>query len=81
MTVGRNAPTAAQLAFVETLQRRFHLPDPALDGHCVRRFGTPFADLDRREASALLEEMLGWRDLPAELVKAKGQLELFGMDS
>jgi hypothetical protein len=69
--------TAKQDGFVKTLQRRLKLPDVRLDNHCDQRFGRPYASLDRRQASDLIDEMLSWQDLPADLMRAKGQQDLF----
>jgi hypothetical protein len=73
-----NAPTPDQLAYVAGLQKKLHLPAALLDRVCQDRFGRRFADLDRRQVSTLLDEMTTWEALPAELMRAKGQLDLFG---
>jgi hypothetical protein len=71
-------PTPDQLAYVAGLQKRLHLPDHVLDGHGRRQFRRPFAELSRREVSWLLDEMTEWEQLPAELMRAKGQINLPG---
>jgi hypothetical protein len=71
-------PTPDQLSYVTGLQKRLHLPDALLDSHCITTFKKQFAALDRREVSRLLEAMVRWEQLPAELMRAKGQLDLFG---
>lgn len=80
MSVGFNDPSPEQIAFARGLQKRLHLPDALLENHCVERFRKPFARLDRREMSALLEQLIGWEALPPDLMRAKGQLDLFGME-
>ena len=74
-------PSPEQIAYVRGLQKRLHLPNGILDKHCVARFCKPFDALDRRETSQLLDEMIGWKALPADLVRAKGQLDLFRMET
>lgn len=69
-------PTTPQLDLVRLLQRRLHLSAPLLDTHCGARFGVPFARLDRRQVSSLIDEMKVWQALPAELQRAQGQLDL-----
>jgi hypothetical protein len=71
-------PTEAQDSYVRALRRRHALSNATLDAHCVQRFGRPYARLDRAQASALIEEMIQWVDLPAELMRAKGQTDLPG---
>lgn len=70
-------PTDAQTRYVRGIQKRLHLPDALLDNHCQTRFRQPFAQLDRAQVSALLDEMVSWEALPAEFQRAKGQLDLF----
>lgn len=76
---GNLPPTEPQLDYVEALRRRHRLPKELLDNHCVERFRHPLTDLDRRQVSALIEEMRGWEQPPAELLRARGQLDLPGM--
>lgn len=71
-------PTDAQTSYVRGIQKRLHLPDRMLDDHCVTRFRAPFAQLDRAQVSALLDEMLGWQALPADMARAMGQRDLPG---
>lgn len=52
------APSPDQRAYVEDLQRKLRIPDPILDRICCDRFGTPFATIDRRSCSRLLNEMI-----------------------
>lgn len=70
--------TPAQLDYVRGLQRRLRLPDRMLDEHCRGRFRKPLAELSRREMSDLLDEMIGWEALPANLQRAMGQRDLPG---
>jgi hypothetical protein len=55
-----NAPTPDQLSYVAGLQKKLHLPDALLNRVCQDRFGRLFAELDRRQVSKLLEEMVTW---------------------
>ena len=75
-----NPPSDPQISYVRALQKKLHLPNALLDGHCVEKFRKPFAQLDRRETSLLLEEMISWEQLPVDLMRAKGQMDLFGME-
>lgn len=70
--------TPRQDEFVRSLQRQHHLPNALLDNHCVQRFGKPYGRIDRAQASALIDEMLSWEALPADLARAKGQSDLPG---
>lgn len=72
--------TQLQLDYVRDLQRRLRLPDHILDTHCASRFGVPFAGLDRRQASQLIDELKGWTAIPADLQRAMGQRDLPGME-
>jgi hypothetical protein len=72
------APSPDQLAYVAGLQKKLHLPDVLLGRVCQDRFGRRFPELDRRQVSKLLDELVTWEQLPAELMRAKGQLDLFG---
>jgi hypothetical protein len=72
-----SAITADQVDYVRGIQRRLKLPDRLMDDHCVKRFGKPLRELTKREGSALLEEIIPWQQLPAEMQRAMGQLDLF----
>ena len=76
----RDFPTPKQTDYVRGLQRKLRLPDRMLDDHCTRRFGVPFRDLDRAQVSALLDELIGWQAIPAELQVAQGQTRLPGLE-
>ena len=67
-----------QIEFVRELQQQLHLKNDALDVHCRRRFGRPFAGIDMRQCSALIDELKGWKAIPAELQRAMGQTDLPG---
>jgi hypothetical protein len=73
------AVTPAQTDYVRALQRKLRLPNRMLDDHRARRFGGPFAELDRRQASALLDELVTWEALPAEMQITLGQQALPGL--
>lgn len=79
MNPERLVPTPKQVDYVQSLQRRLHLPDRMLDAHCTQRFGAPFRGLDRAQVSSLLDEMISWQDSPVELQIAQGQTTLPGM--
>lgn len=72
-------PTQPQVDYVRGLQRRLHLPDRMLDAHCVTRFGTPFAELDRGQVSLLIDELKDWVAIPADLQRVMGQRDLPGL--
>lgn len=74
-----NQPSEAQLNYIKALQRRLHLPDRMLSDHCVTRFGKTFDRLNRTQTSLLLDEMISWEQLPADMQRAKGQQDLPGM--
>lgn len=69
--------TEAQRQFVDGLRKRLSLSKPLLDNHCVARFGCPLAELDRAALSALIDEMQGWRAIPAQLARESGQQDLW----
>lgn len=70
--------TEAQRQYVEGLRKRINLPKRMLDIHCVGRFGCPVEGLDRADVSVLIDELKGWVDVPADLRREAGQLDLFG---
>jgi hypothetical protein len=72
------APTQPQIDFVRSLQDRLHLSDDWLDHYCQDHYGGPFAALDRAQVSHLLDELKGWKALPADLQRAMGQQDMFG---
>ena len=72
-------PTDNQIAYVRGIQRRLHLPDRMFDDHCVARFRLPFAAMDRAQVSLLLDEMIGWEAVPADMARAMGQRDLPGL--
>jgi hypothetical protein len=74
-----NPPTTKQDDHVRALQRKLRLPNALLDNHCIARFGAAYAALDRRTVSELIDEMIGWESLPADLARAKGQADLPGI--
>jgi hypothetical protein len=71
-------PTPFQLDYVRGLQRKLHLTDRLLDNHCVTTYGKPLGEMDRAEVSRLLDEMLGWQAIPADMQRAMGQVDLPG---
>ncbi len=71
--------TQPQIDYVRGLQHRLRLTSPMLDAHCTTRFGRSFAELDRGQASALIDELTTWVDVPANLQRAFGQLDMFEM--
>lgn len=70
-------PTTPQIDYVRSLQKQLHLPDAILDNHCISTFGAEFAQLDRHAVSRLIDQMIQWEQLPADLMRAKGQRDLF----
>jgi len=73
-------PTEPQMNYVRGLQRQLHLPDHLLDTHCQTTYGQPFAALDRRQVSLLIDEMKHWTAIPADLQRALGQRDLPGLE-
>jgi hypothetical protein len=78
MPNGGFPPSPDQLKFVESLRKQHRLPKPLLDNFCVERFRRPLAELDKRQVSALLDEMIDWKQIPAQLQRAMGQRDLPG---
>lgn len=74
------APTAKQIDFVLDLQRQLHCSDALLNQHCKDRFGRTFNALDRSQMSDLIDELLSWKAVPAELQRVRGQQDLPGME-
>lgn len=73
------SPSDAQLAYVTALKEQLRLTTPLLDRHCCDTFGRPFAKLDRRQMSKLIDELKDWKAVPAHLQKLAGQQELVGL--
>lgn len=67
-----------QLTYVRNLARKLSLPERMVSDHCVARFGVELRQLSKSDASKLLDEMLSWQDVPAELKRAQGQADLPG---
>lgn len=76
MTAGTNAPSEKQVDYVHGLRKKLRMTMPTLEGHCQRKYESPFASLDRAQVSSLIEEMLGWVDVPANLLRDQGQMDL-----
>lgn len=72
-------PSDLQLDFVRDLRAQLRLPAPLLDRHCCDTFGRPFAKLDRRQVSKLIDELKTWKAVPAHLQRAAGQQDLFAL--
>lgn len=72
------APTEKQLNYVESIRAKLSLPKRMVDDHCQTTFRRPFAALDRRQVSELLDAMIGWEADEAALRRAQGQTELPG---
>jgi hypothetical protein len=75
------APTDKQIAYVRGIQRKLSLPNRMLDGHCEQKWGCPFDELDRGLVSRLIDEMLGWHAIPAQLQREMGQLDLMEVEA
>lgn len=76
MLNGGLPPTEKQLAFVEALRTKLRLPKDLLDNHCVTTYRMPLKDLDKARVSRLIDELLGWEAIPADLERRRGQLDL-----
>lgn len=70
--------TEPQMLYLRAMQRKLKLPDRMIDDLCVQRFKRRFAELDIRQASALIEEMKEWQAIPAQLQREMGQVDLPG---
>ena len=75
------APTTKQIDFVFALQKRHRLTDDQLNQLCDTRFGRIFNMIDRGQMSTLIDEMLAWQTVPAELQRIAGQIDLPGMEA
>lgn len=71
-------PTEPQVTYVRGLQQKLRLPNRMLDAHCVARTGRPFAEITKRECTALTDDLLAWKAIPTELLRAQGQRDLPG---
>ena len=77
MTQHRIEPTTRQREYVVALQRKLHLSDAALDMHSRRTFDAPYAELERGQVTQLINQLLAWERVPAELQRAMGPQDLF----
>lgn len=75
---GGFVPSPEQIAYVRSLQKQLRLPNRLLDAHCQATYGAPFADLDKRAVSRLLDELIAWKAIPADLQREQGQQDLPG---
>lgn len=71
-------PTVPQLEYIDALAKGLHLPRRMLSDFCVREFGKPFAELDRRQASRLIDALKAWQENEREMRIAMGQAEMPG---
>ena len=74
--------TDAQEEFIGALRRRLHLNERQLENHVLRFFGCGLMEMDKRSASALIDELLRWAEgggIPAEIQREAGQLDMPGM--
>jgi hypothetical protein len=53
--------TSRQISFVQAIARELGLADADLEQELMEQFGKPLADLERREASAMIERLQGRR--------------------
>lgn len=72
-----DTPTDAQDEYVRALQKRLRLPNGVLDTHCLATFGAAYAALTRRDVTVLIDQLLGWKSIPADLQRSMGQQDLF----
>jgi hypothetical protein len=70
-------PTELQCAYVDGLCSQLRLPKRFLDAHCQSTRGKRYAEMNRGEVSQLIDELKEWTALPAELLRAQGQQDLF----
>ena len=75
-----HAPTQKQVDFVHGLVRDLHASDVLLDYHCKKRFGCVFRDLDRKQCSDLIEDLIKWRNVLDDFRRANGQIDLPGLE-
>ena len=68
--------TEPQRNLIDQLSRQLHLPQDIRDQYCRQQFGCEYRDLTIRQASQLIERMRAWQQLPAEVQRLKGQLDL-----
>lgn len=66
-----------QRDYLVILQKRLAFPDGLLDQWCVQNMGMKVRDMDRGEVSRLIEKLKEWKQLPPDLMRAKGQMDLF----
>lgn len=55
-----NAITIKQYEYILSMKRKLNLPDRMLNEHCRVTFGKSFKDIDKRDASVLIDEMSEW---------------------
>lgn len=70
--------TQPQIDYVNILCRKHKLTLSLLDAFCVQEFGAHWRELDRAQASQLIDRMKAWETLPADLQRAMGQRDLPG---
>lgn len=76
---GRWPPTERQTKYLRALQKRWSLSNSVFDSYCENLFGHRFRDIDKREASDLIEKMTTWESLPADVRRSTGQQGLPGV--
>lgn len=72
-------PTPEQTAYVRTLQKQLRLTTPLMDAQCQQMFSRPYAEVTKWQCSALIDELIGWKAIPADLERLRGQMDLFSL--
>jgi hypothetical protein len=75
----RQLPTDRQVAYRDDLARRLSIAPAQLEAFCRARYHVPLAELSRADCSLLIAQLEAWADDPADLYRARGQIDLPGM--
>ncbi len=70
--------TQKQTDYVAVLKQRLHLSTDWFTGYCVATYGGEPEQLDIPTCSALIGEMVDWTERPDKLLRAQGQIDMFG---
>jgi hypothetical protein len=71
--------TEKQRASIDGLARRLHLPPRMLAGWVRATYQTELDGLSITALASVIDRLAGWEDVPAEIYRANGQVDLPGM--
>lgn len=69
--------TDKQKSYILALCRHLHMPGRMMDDWLRATYGRHLEDLTIAQASAVIDTLAGWEDIPPDIRRASGQQDLF----